>query len=319
MNEQAKETDIQDKNLQEEDFPNNEDNITTSVIERGKKIVVAICYDFDGTLSPRNMQEYGFFEKLGEEAKEFWNESEKMAKKNNADPILAYMKLMVDKAKIGNIGTTRADFLKYGKSVKLFEGVKTWFDRVSKYGEKHEIKVEHYIVSSGLKEMIEGTSIGEKFEKIYACSFFYDNNDVAVWPAVAVNYTTKTQFLFRINKGIKNDNDNKKINRYIQEEKRRVPFSKMIYIGDGATDVPCMKLVKDKGGYSIAVYDSVKLSKKEETEKLLSDGRVNFVSEASYNKSSRMEQLVFAILDEIVAKEKVVAFSKKSPVTEKSR
>jgi len=264
-----------------------------------KKPIVAICYDFDGTLSPGNMQEYGFFSGLGKEAGNFWNESSKLAQTNSADPILAYMNHMIEKAKIGNIGTTRNAFKDYGKSVELFKGVQDWFERVNEYGNILGIKVEHYIVSSGLKEMIDGSSIGRQFKKIYACSFIYDNNDAAKWPAVAVNYTTKTQFLFRINKGIEDDNDNTKINEYIPGDQRRVPFSRMIYIGDGLTDIPCMKLVKDKGGYSIAVYDSTRRNKKKETEKLLEDGRVNFVAVANYEKDSNMEKLVFAILDEI--------------------
>lgn len=275
-----------------------------------RKPIVAICYDFDGTLSPGNMQEYGFFSGLGKEAENFWNESSKLARNNNADPILAYMNHMIEKAKIGNIGTTRQAFKDYGKSIVLFKGVQDWFKRVDEYGNGIGITIEHYIVSSGLKEMIEGTSIGRRFKKIYACSFIYDNNDAAKWPAVAVNYTTKTQFLFRINKGIEDDNDNTKINEYIPGDLRRVPFSRMIYIGDGLTDIPCMKLVKDKGGYSIAVYDPARRNKKKETEKLREEGRVNFVATASYEKESNMEKLVFAMLNEIAMTYKLSGFVK---------
>lgn len=278
-----------------------------------KKPIVAICYDFDGTLSPGNMQEYGFFSELGKVAENFWSESTESAKKNHADPILAYMNHMIDKAKIGDIGTTRQAFKKYGKTVKLFDGVEDWFERIIEHGKKKDISIEHYIVSSGLKEMIEGTSIGRKFKKIYACSFIYDNNDAAKWPAVAVNYTTKTQFLFRINKGIDDDNDNTKINEYIHESKRRIPFFRMIYIGDGLTDIPCMKLVKDKGGYSIAVYNPGGRGKKKDTEKLLKDGRVNFVAKAEYGVDSQIEKLVFAILDEIAATSQLNNLSK--PIT----
>jgi 2-hydroxy-3-keto-5-methylthiopentenyl-1-phosphate phosphatase len=268
-----------------------------------KKPVIAICYDFDGTLSPGNMQEYGFFSGLGKDAENFWNESSKLARDNNADPILAYMNHMIEKARIGNIGTTRQSFREYGKTIKLFEGVDAWFSRINEYGKAHGIKIEHYIVSSGLKEMIEGTIIGKQFEKVYACSFIYDNNDAAKWPAVSVNYTTKTQFLFRINKGIDDDNDNIIINDYIPEADRRVPFSRMIFIGDGATDIPCMKLVKEKGGYSIAVYDPCKKrKKKKDTEKLFGDSRVNFVAEANYTKDSHLDRLVAGIFAEIAAK-----------------
>lgn len=276
-----------------------------------KKPVIAICYDFDGTLSPGNMQEYGFFSGLGKAAESFWQESSKLARDHNADPILAYMIQMIEKARIGKTGTTRQAFREYGKSVKLFDGVEEWFSRIDGYGEKHGIKIEHYIVSSGLKEMIEGTKIGKKFKKIYACSFIFDNNDAAKWPAVAVNYTTKTQFLFRINKGIEDDNDNTIINQYIPESERRVPFSRIIFIGDGATDIPCMKLVKEKGGYSIAVYDPIKKNKKKsESEKLLADGRVNYAAEADYKENSHLDQLVFAIFSEIAAKITLADLSK---------
>jgi hypothetical protein len=267
-----------------------------------KKTVVAICYDFDGTLSPGNMQEYGFFSGLGQSAENFWKESSQKAREHHADPILAYMNHMIERAQVGNVGTTRQSFKEYGQTVKLYEGVKDWFERTTQYGKEKKILIEHYIVSSGLKEMIEGSSIGKKFKKIYACSFIYDNNSAAKWPAVAVNYTTKTQFLFRINKGIEDDNDNELINEYIPEDMRRVPFSRMIYIGDGHTDIPCMKLVKDKGGYSIAVYDKAKKnSKKKATEKLLCDGRVNFISEANYLEGSALDVIVKAVIDDMAS------------------
>lgn len=281
-----------------------------------KKPVVAICYDFDGTLSPGNMQEYGFFSGLGKEAKNFWKESAKLAEDNSADPVLTYMKLMIQKARIGDIGTTRKAFGEYGKSVTLFAGVEEWFDRISEYGKEKGISIEHYIVSSGLKEIIIGTTIAKYFKKIYACSFFYDHNDAAEWPAVAVNYTTKTQFLFRINKGIEDDNDHKKINEYIHEDERRIPFLRMIYIGDGDTDIPCMRLVKAMGGYAIVVYDPNRRGRKKESEKLLKDGRVNFVSAANYRINSRMDKLVCAILDKIAA---TTQLSKLNPKLSKTK
>lgn len=278
-----------------------------------KKPVIAICYDFDGTLSPGNMQEYGFFSGLGQTAaKKFWDDSERKAKENHADPILAYMNHMIEEAKVGNIGTTRESFKTYGKTVEFFPGVEECFNRISDYSKKHNIKIEHYIVSSGLKEMIEGSRIGKKFKKIYACSFIYDNNDAAKWPAVAVNYTTKTQFLFRINKGIEDDNDNKRVNEFIPENEREVPFARIIYIGDGLTDIPCMKLVKEKGGNSIAVYDpNNKNKKKKDTEILLSDGRVNFIAEADYSNNSHLDQIVTAVIDNIASKLKLTLLAKK--------
>lgn len=239
-----------------------------------KKPVVAFCYDFDGTLSPGNMQEYGFFESLGARAKRFWKESETGAKENRADPILHYMQYMLEVAVSEKIGTTRRDFMRYGRSIKFFPGVEDWFSRMNGFAAKQGLKLEHYVVSSGLKELIEGSKIRKHFREIYACSYEYDNNDSAKWPAVAVNFTTKTQFLFRINKGIDDISDNKRVNQYLPEKDRRVPFSRIVYFGDGDTDVPCMRLVKDKGGYSIAVYEERKKGKRRAAQQLLKDHRV---------------------------------------------
>jgi len=273
-----------------------------------KKTKVAICYDFDGTLSPGNMQEYGFFPGLKKQGKNFWQEAATLAKENHADPILAYMRLMVLQANEGKLPITRKAFRDYGKDVKLYEGVNDWFKRINEYGKLIGLAIEHYIVSSGLKEMIEGSSIGKEFEKIYACSFIYDQHYVAQWPAVAVNYTTKTQFLFRINKGVEDDNDNKTINAFIPDSERPIPFSRMIYIGDGATDIPCMKLVKEKGGTSIAVYPPKTQKKHKEAEKLITDQRVNYISNADYTASSRLDGIIKAVLDKIKSETRLQTF-----------
>lgn len=267
-----------------------------------RRPTIAICYDFDGTLSPGNMQEYGFFDGLeAKERKTFWAESKQMAKENQADGILMYMRLMLRKAEQDKrLKTTKSAFRAYGKSIELYPGVDTWFDRIDAYGKKHGVKIEHYIVSSGLKEMIEGTKIVRNFTAIYACSFLYDNNDVAVWPAQAINYTTKTQFLFRINKGIRDVSDNVTINQYVPPEDRPVPFTRMIYVGDGETDIPCMKLVKEQGGYSIAVFNPRKLANKKTSEKLKREDRVNFCMPADYSEGSKIETMSKIIIDKMV-------------------
>lgn len=274
-----------------------------------KNIDVAICYDFDGTLSPKNMQEYDFFNALGNGAKKFWAEARALAKENNADEILAYMMLMIERAKNSKAKTTRSAFRDYGKGIELYPGVDTWFDRINQYGKQLGLAIHHYIISSGIKEMIEGSPIANKFKKIYACSFIYDQNDVAVWPAVAVNYTTKTQFIFRINKGIEDDNDHETINKFIPREERAIPFSRMIYLGDGSTDVPCMRLIKDLGGTSIAVYPPRSSKKHSAAEHLLNDGRVNFISQADYAAGARLHELVKIIMEKIAADSKYLSFS----------
>ena len=268
---------------------------------RNSKPTVALIYDFDGTLSPLNMQEYDFFKAIGikgRNKKQFWDDNQDLVKKHNANNILCYMKLMLDKAQASRVSIKREQFVNFGKSIELYNGVDTWFQEINKLGSQVGVKIEHYINSSGLREMIEGTSIAKEFKEIYACSFMYED-DVARWPAVAVDFTTKTQFLFMINKGIRRISDNSKVNEYIPDEDRAIPFNHMIYFGDGATDIPCMKLVKQQGGYSFAVYAPHKAKKKAAAEKLIGEARVNFVCPADYSKDSEIYKIVEAILKKI--------------------
>ncbi|MFA6806596.1 MAG: HAD family hydrolase [Bacteroidales bacterium] len=264
-----------------------------------KKPTVALIYDFDGTLSPGNMQEYDFLRSIGvRDKKSFWEENTALAKKNNASEILCYMKLMIDKSKSNNNSIKRKAFVDFGKNIELFEGVVEWFDIINQYGKNKNIKIEHYINSSGLKEMIEGTPIAKEFKEIYACSFLYED-DIAVWPGVAVDFTAKTQFLFMINKGVENVYDNKKVNDSTLEADRPIPFKQMIYFGDGETDIPSMKLVKEHGGNSIAVYKPRDNNKKLIAEKLIVDNRVNFVCSANYSKDKEIYKVVTIIIDKI--------------------
>lgn len=261
--------------------------------------IVALIYDFDGTLSPGNMQEFGFIQAIGKKPQEFWQESDDIAADQDASNILSYMKLMFDEAKKAGIKLRREDFRKFGESVELFEGVEGWFRLINDYGKAHGVKVEHYINSSGLAEMIEGTPIAKEFKRIYACSFLYNKEGEAEWPGVAVDYTAKTQFLFKINKGILSVRDNKKVNESKIDEKKRIPFPHMIYFGDGETDVPCMKIVKMFGGNSIGVYNPAIPKKKKVAEKLLRQHRVNFITPALYTKESRTYNVVCSIIDKI--------------------
>ena len=263
--------------------------------------IVALIYDFDGTLSPGNMQEFGFIQAIGKKPREFWEESDEIAIGQDASNILSYMKLMFDEAREAGIKLRRSDFKKFGKSIELFDGVKDWFRLINAYGRRKGVKVEHYINSSGLAEMIEGTPIAKEFKRIFACSFLYNGAGEAEWPGVAVDYTAKTQFLFKINKGILSIRDNKLVNESQAEENKRVPFPHMIYFGDGETDVPCMKIVKMFGGHSIAVYNQKNSHKKAVAKTLFKQGRVNFITPAVYTKESRTYEIVCAIIDKIKA------------------
>ena len=172
------------------------------------------------------------------------------------------------------------------------------------------VKVEHYINSSGLAEMIEGTAIAKEFKRIFACSFIYNMEGEAEWPGVAVDYTAKTQFIFKINKGILSVRDNKKVNESQEEVNKRIPFPHMIYFGDGETDVPCMKIVKMFGGNSIAVYNPDIKKKVNVAKKLLRQKRVNFITPADYRKDSRTYQIVCTIIDKIKAEFELAKLAK---------
>ena len=250
---------------------------------------IAIMYDFDKTLCTKDMQEYSFIPKLGMSSSEFWSAADSLAKDKKMDSILAYMYLMITKATAAQQKILRQNFVELGSDLEFFPGVETWFERINRYGEEANVKIEHYIISSGLREIIEGSSIYKNFKEVFACEFLYDINGVACWPKNAVNYTTKTQFLFRISKGVLDISQDNELNRYTPEEDRRIPFMNMIYIGDGLTDVPCMKLVKSYGGSSLAVY---KADEKAKVDDLLLHSRVDFTILADYTENSELDVIV---------------------------
>ena len=266
-----------------------------------KKAIAALIYDFDGTLSPGNMQEFGFIQAVGKTAGEFWTMSDEIAKGQDASNVLSYMKLMFDEARRSGIRLERDRFRSFGKDIKLFDGVEQWFSLVNAYGKSIGVTVEHYINSSGLKEIIEGSPIAPEFKHIFAGSFIYDENGEAVWPGIAVDYTAKTQFIFKISKGIFSARDNKRVNASMAEDRKRIPFTNMIYLGDGDTDVPCMKIVGMFGGHSIAVYNPDNPHKKATAGKLRRQGRVSFALPAVYTADSPAFRVVKAILDKIKA------------------
>ena len=264
------------------------------------KPVVAICYDFDKTLSPDDMQSQGFIQSVGWDVPKFWQKSNGLAEKNDMDQNLAYMYMMSEEGE-GKVWLTKSALAEYGSRINLFPGVETWFKRIEKYAEDKGVIVEHYIISSGLKEMIEGISIAKYFEKIYASSFYYNDKGVAVWPAQVVNYTNKTQFLFRIEKGVLDIND-LGVNDYFEPEKIRVPFRNMVYIGDSDTDIPCMKLVNSHGGHSIGVYNNL-TNNRVKVYKMMHDKRIKYFVPADYNEGSELDKLVKAIIDRTVTNE----------------
>ena len=261
-----------------------------------KKPVIAIMYDFDKTLCTNDMQNYSFIPSLGLTPDDFWGQVDEIKNREKMDGLLCYMYQMLKKAEHANIPIRRDDFVKLGEKIEYYPGVEEWFDRINAYGEALGVEVEHYIISSGLNEIIEGSKIYKNFKKTYACEFLYDVNGVAVWAKNVVNFTTKTQFLFRINKGVLELSEDKELNTYVPMEERRVPFRNMIYIGDGMTDVPCMKLVKESGGQSVAVFPE---EDRKTAAKLLSEGRVNFITQADYTVGSELDTIIKTIMDKI--------------------
>ncbi|WP_294908140.1 HAD family hydrolase [uncultured Ruminococcus sp.] len=254
--------------------------------------IVAIMYDFDRTLCTKDMQDYSFIPSLGMTESEFWQYSNSLGQREHMDSILAYMYAMVRISKDKNIPLLRQNLVDMGKNVELFKGVERWFDRITEFGRANGMQIEHYVISSGMKEIIEGTPISKCFKSIFACEFLYDENGNGVWPKTDVNYTNKTQFVYRINKGVldvSNDND---LNRSMPDDSKRVPFCNMIYIGDGLSDVPCMKMMKAYGGYSIAVYQN----KDSKVEDLLKKGRVDYIYPADYSENTGLDITVKNII-----------------------
>ena len=264
--------------------------------------IVALIYDFDGTLAPGNMQEYDFLKEIGIEDKSmFWGENNKLSEQQDASEILSYMKLMIDKSNNPENPRpiTRNTFRKYGNNIKLFKGVKEWFELTRELGDEMGVQIEHYINSSGLQEMIEGTPIGKYFKHIYASRFMYDKDGRAVWPAVAVDFTGKTQYLYMINKGIESISSNKKINAHMSDDKKRIPFAHMIYFGDGETDIPCMKLLRQQGGYAIAIYEANNKKQVDNAIDLVNRNIINFACDADYSKEGNIYKTVKTSLQHI--------------------
>ena len=273
-----------------------------------KRPKMAICYDFDRTLSPDDMQTFTLIPSFGVDKKEFWHESDMLAVENLMDNNLAWMYELIKYSKFKGKSLRKEYFNEIGNDVKLYPGVDSWFENVNAYAAERGIEVEHYIISSGLKEIIEGSRIGPYITRVYASSYLYSADGIAEWPAQVVNYTTKTQFIFRIAKGYLEEYDGR-VNDSMPHSDRNIDYENIVYIGDSATDIPCMTLVKQKGGYSIGVYDPVS-NNKSKVYKLFSDGRLNFYAPADYTKDSPIFSYMKNVIDEIAAKEKQKAEQK---------
>jgi phosphoserine phosphatase len=267
-----------------------------------KHIPMAIAYDFDGTLADGNMQEHQFLPDIGMKPKNFWAEAKRLTKEHQADEVLVYMNLMLRKAAAAGVPVRKEDFKARGRAITLFEGVPEWFDRITSYGRTKGVRVEHFLVSSGNAEIFAGTAIASKFAQVYASKYMFDENGVAMWPALAVNYTTKTQYLFRINKGAHDLSDNTKVNQFVEKRDRPVPFENMVFIGDGSTDIPCFRLVKEQGGLSVAVYKPRTRGAQSKADTYIKEGRVHCVAPANYSEGGELDRIIKANIDVVAAR-----------------
>lgn len=266
----------------------------------------AVIYDFDGTLAPGNVQEHSFIPRMGRTKEDFWAEVLRLSQLHDADPILVYMWRMLEASKTNGAPVTRDALRAHGRVTPLFAGVEAWFDRVTAYGRARGLAVEHYIISSGNLEMIEGSRIAPEFTKIYASQFIYNEAGEAVWPGVSIDYTTKTQFLFRINKGVESIWDQAAVNLWIEPHSRPIPFERMVFIGDGDTDIPAMKLVREQGGHSIAVFEPDawnEAAAQAKIHKLIAEDRVHFVAPADYSERSLLSVTVEGVLGKIARRQ----------------
>jgi phosphoserine phosphatase len=263
---------------------------------------IALVYDFDGTLSPHAMQEYTVLPKIGVKPRDFWAKVNREAIETESDRMLVYMRHIIEALEIAKVDVKREDFAAMARKIVYFPGVTTWFARTNAYVKRRSkgtVKLQHYLISAGQKEILDGVSIRKHFKRIYASEYHFNHHGVATFPKILVTDTLKTQFLFRINKGLELITES--INEHMPEEERPIPFANMVYVGDGMTDVPSMALTKKSGGHTVAVYDPKSDEQRATCVKLLDAGRADFIAEADYRKSSKLSRRVELLLDAIIA------------------
>ena len=271
-------------------------------MEEKKKPIVALLYDFDKTLCTQDMQNYAFIPSLGMVPGDFWREANDFGRRERMDGVLAYMYTMIRKCAQLGVPLTRESLVHCGRSIEFFPGVLDWFERINRFGGLLGARVEHYVISSGLREIIEGSAIADAFTKIYASEFYYNAAGAPVWPRLAVNFPAKTQFVYRINKGVLDVADDQKLNDSMPDDDKRVPFTNMIYIGDGLSDVPCMKMMRSYGGQAIAVYQAANRSG---VEQLLRQRRVDFIYPADYREGTELEATVQEIIRKMAVSQRL--------------
>ena len=274
-----------------------------------KKPIIALIYDFDHTLCDQDMQNYTFIPNLDMTPEEFWDDLGDFTKQENMEGILSYLYYMVKKSKEKGLPITKKYLKEMGKDIKFFPGVLDWFERINQFGKEQGAIIEHYIISSGIKEIINSSEVAKHFKAVFACDFYYDDKGEAAWPKIAINFTGKTQYLYKINKGILDDADATEVNK--KHKEKRIPFRNMIYIGDGLTDIPCMTMLKKQGGKSIGVYVN---KHKERVQQFLVDDRVNYVCPANYKENSYLDKTVKLIIKSTCLISELAALEEKQTI-----
>ncbi len=266
-----------------------------------KETIIALMYDFDKTLALEDMQNFSFIPNAGYTPEEFWKRTQKFCNKYDMDKILGFLYMMIQVCKEKNIPLTREYLMQQGKNIKFYDGVSAWFKRINEYGKAKGLAIEHYLITSGNKEIVLGSPIAKEFKEIYGCEYLFDHETgIAFWPKTMVNYTQKTQYIFRISKGVLDISEDKELNEKTQN--RRILYENMIYIGDGLTDVPSMIVVKENGGHSIAVYPK---GARDKVSSLFEDGRVDYIAKADYSINGELETIVKLIIDSLYIKTKL--------------
>jgi hypothetical protein len=248
------------------------------------------------------MQEHAFLPALGISKDDFWPEVKALARAQGGDEIHAYMHLMLAKARAARLDLTEKAWRNHGENLKFYPGVEDWFDRQNKRAAELGLDLRHFILSSGNREMVLGSRIGRCFEKVYASAFIYDQEGLATGVALAVSYTGKTQYLFRINKWTLEEWDDDTINRPMELDERPCPFDRIVFFGDGLTDVPTMRLVTDHGGYAVSVYDPESPKSRSGARDLRDAGRAKFAGSADYRDGSTLDAQAEGMLREMAAR-----------------
>lgn len=258
---------------------------------------LAIMYDWDQTLSPKYMSEFGLIKPFGfDNNTDYWDYCNNViTKKYNMENELAFLYSIVELSNKTKFPLNRKYLNEVGSQIEFYNGVLTWFDRINEFGKKHDVIVEHYIISSGIYEVIEGSRIFPYFKKVFASSFAYDDKGRPFWPAFSINYTNKTQYIFRIKKNLIDDLNNDGAVNSKYRKKDIIPYSNMIYVGDGLTDIPCMKIIKEYGGHSICLFEEG-MPSENKAKKIKREGRVNFIANADYAENSDIDKIIKKII-----------------------